>query len=207
MKRFQGQPRRGFAAAHTGRRQLLRGLGALSVVPGVWLAGCGALPVMPRRYELSREGLQSSMDEHFPVQRRLLEVFDVTISQPRLTLLPDDNRVRTELDLQAAEPFLLQRSFNGELGFTSGLRYEPSDRSIRLTEVRVERFRLDGVPTVLASRVSRLGALIVEELLQDSVVHRLKPEALRTAEGLGLQPGELRVTGRGLSVELVPTPR
>lgn len=172
------------------------------------LAGCAALPFNnpfgPRTIEVSQEQLLAQVSGQFPFNRRMLDVFDVTVSAPRLTMLPQENRIATELDVDTGRT-LLTDGFKGRLALSYGLRYEPADQSVRLAEVRLDRFQLEGVPDALKTRTGRLGALLAEELLSGFTVYRFKPEDLNIALGLGYKPGSIYVTGRGVALTLEPT--
>lgn len=183
--------------------------GALVALVSV-LAGCAALPFDnpfgPRTIEVSQEQLLAQLSGQFPFNRRMLDFFEVTVSAPRLTMLPQENRMATELDVDTGRT-LLSDGFKGRLALSYGLRYEPSDHSVRLADVRLDRFQLEGVPDALKTRTGRLGSLLAEEVLSGFTVYRFKPEDLNIALGLGYKPGGLYVTGRGVALTLEPTAR
>jgi hypothetical protein len=183
------------------RRQALGGLAV-----GL-LAGCSSLPFnnpfVPRTIEVSQEQLLAQVSGQFPFNRRMLDLFEVTVSTPRLTMLPQENRMATELDVDTGRT-LLTEGFKGRLALSYGLRYEPGDQSVRLADVRLERFQMDGVPDALKTRAGRLGSLLAEELLSGFTVYRFKAEDLAKALALGLKPGAIHVTGRGVALTLEP---
>ena len=109
----------------------------------------------------------------------------------------------TELDVDTGRT-LLAEGFKGRLALSYGLRYEPGDQSVRLADVRLERFQMDGVPDALKTRTGRLGSLLAEELLSGFTVYRFKAEDLNKALALGLKPGAIQVTGRGVALTLEP---
>lgn len=173
----------------------------LLATPGL-LAGCAALA--PRSVSISEARLAQVLSEQFPFNSRLLEVFDITLNAPQVRLLPAENRIGTRFNYSLGGFLLGTRAYQGQLELSYGLRYEPSDASVRLTQVRVEDFEVPGVPAAFASRASRLGALLAEQLLHDFTLYRLSPEDLRLAQGRGLQPGQLRVVPGALQLELLP---
>jgi len=183
------------------RRRVFGGLAVLL------LAGCSALPFQnpfgPRTIEISQEQLLAQVSRQFPFNRRMLDFFEVTVSTPRLTMLPQENRIATELDVDTGRT-LLTTGFKGRLALSYGLRYEPGDQSVRLADVRLERFQMDGVPDALQTRTGRLGSLLAEDLLSGFTVYRFKPEDLRIALDLGFAPGAIHVTGRGVALTLEP---
>ena len=158
---------------------------------------------MPRTIEVSQEQLLAQVAGQFPFNRRLLDFFDVTVSTPRLTMLPQENRIATELDVDTGRT-LLTEGFKGRLALSYGLHYEPGDQSVRLADVRLDRFQMDGVPDALKTRTGRLGSVLAEELLSGFTVYRFKPEDLKVALGLGFKPGAIRVTERGVALTLEP---
>lgn len=168
------------------------------------LGGCAAV-LGPRNIEVSQQRLQELVARRFPVTRRYLELFDVTVSTPHLTLLPEANRIATQLDVSATDR-LLRRPMNGSMDLDYALRFEPADNTVRLADVRVASFLLGDAPSPLQNQLNRIGRLLAEEMLDGQVVHTLRPEDVKNAQGRGYQPGELKVTSRGLMLTLNPGP-
>ena len=82
------------------RRAVLRmasAAGALCAgVLGV-LSGCASL-LGTHDVDISESQLTVLMARQFPMERKVMEVIDLNITNPVLTLIPQDNRVGTELD-------------------------------------------------------------------------------------------------------------
>lgn len=166
------------------------------------LAGCAGL-FGPRTVDVSQAQLEELLARRFPLTRRVLEVFDVTVSAPRLRLLPEANRIATDFDLASTDR-LLRAQHRGALGLSFGLRFEPSDNTLRVTQVKVERMQIDGAPALLQRQFERLGTLLAEQGLDDQVIHTLRAKDVEAVEGRGYRPSELRVTPHGLRVTLMP---
>lgn len=192
----------------TVRRQLLwSGMlvaGALST--GV-LTGCAALQPGPRTVKISEKKLMEAIARQFPRSNRYLELFDVTLDTPRLRLMPVENRIGTQLDFTVGMPLVETRTQRGTLSLSYGLRLEPADNTVRLADVRLENMDLPDASPAHAARFKRLGGALVQGLLPDLVVHRLKPEDLEAVGRRGYQPGALRVVPGGLELQLDPLPR
>lgn len=186
----------------SGRRRWL-GAGGL-VVLATALAGCAGLGSGPRTVEVSEARLVALMSRSFPRSQRYLDLFDVTLGTPRVRLIPEQNRIGTELAYSLGSSVLSERQMQGTLGLTYGLRFEPSDATVRLAGVKVERFDLSGLPKAYAGRAHQLGALLAENLFRDLVVHRLDAAEVRRLEGRGLKPGALSVVPGGLRLQLEP---
>jgi hypothetical protein len=165
------------------------------------LAGCASVP---RTVEIPREKLQAALDKRFPAQERFVQLLDVQLSAPRLQLQPESNRLRTDFGLQMSDR-IVRRVLQGHLDLSFGLRYEPSDASIRLADVRVERLDLRGLPEQWSGYLHRLGPFVTEQMLEDIRLHSFTPEELNRAQGW--TPGELRVTHSGVRITLQPPVR
>lgn len=165
------------------------------------LAGCAGLGG-PRNVSLSLEQLQVQLERQFPRQQRLLEVVDLTIARPVLRLLPERNRVATDLDLSATER-LSGRTARGSLALDYALRYEASDGSVRLSQVRVQDARLDLGSGPLSPSGARIGVLLAERLLDDFAIYRVDAERLKLLQALGITAADIVVTGRGIDIKFV----
>ena len=181
------------------RRDALR-WGGLALLSS--LAGCAGI-LGPRTVVITKEELTTKISKPFPVSNRIMDLLDVKAQAPRLQFHPKDNRVGTEFDLSATDN-LFKKTYQGTIGVSFGLRFEPKDLTLRLTAVKVDQIGLAGLPTTLQRYLTRLGAWIAEDKLQDYPVHQFKPEDLRTADRLGYEVGDIKVTDKGLEVHLNP---
>ncbi|MEO8524716.1 MAG: DUF1439 domain-containing protein [Caldimonas sp.] len=193
-------PTPGWRAA-AGARALLAAL-----LAAIALAAC-TTGFGPRTVEVSQARLQELIARRFPVDRRVLDAINVTVDAPRLSLLPETNRIAIELDLRAAGKGALSAQTVGSLLVSEALRFEPSDNTVRLVDVRVERFAIDGLPAHWQRQLDRLGKPLAKALLDDQVLYALRPRDVAALDGRGLRPADLRVTSTGLSITFVPVER
>lgn len=171
------------------------------------LAGCSALPTRPRQVHISQAQLLERIATRFPVKQRYLGLLETTLDHPRLRLMPEENRVGTEVDYLIALPVPGQSELKGRVELSYGLRFEPSDTTLRLTQARVERLDVDGLNAAQAAQVKKVAGLLTEDMLNEAVVHRMKREDLESLAGRGYRPGALRVVPGGLQLTLDPLPR
>lgn len=183
------------------RRDWLRRAGSLA--GGAVLLSACATPG-PREFTLSERQILAALSERFPANRRVLEIFDVRLASPKLRLLPTEDRLMLGFDLGVQERVLTSRTFKGSLMFSSGLRFDTGDSTVRLARVRRENIAIDGLPSLLASNLNRWGGLLAEELLEGAVVHKVEQSAIDQAARMGLRPGALKVTEGGVTVTLEP---
>lgn len=168
---------------------------------GSALANAGKSP----GYTVSADQLQQAVAKRFPLRYPVGGLLDLNVQAPRLRLLPDTNRLATDMVVQAAGP-VLGRSYNGtfEVGF--GLRYEASDQTIRAQQLRVNTLRFPELPPGPAELLAAYGPALAEQTLQNVVLHQLRPQDLALPDAMGLQPDSITVTPRGLAISFIGKP-
>ena len=67
------------------------------------LAGCASVPG-PRTFTLSEADLTRQITNQFPLERSLLGALNVKVEAPRVKLLPESNRIGTELNFTGSLP-------------------------------------------------------------------------------------------------------
>ena len=181
------------------RRRALLGALAVAALAG---AGCnGALG--PRSVTLSLEQMQDRVSARFPRRYPLAGMAELNLQTPRLALRPEQNRINVVMALEVTGP-VLRRAHTGSLDVDFALRYEPTDQTLRATDLQVRALQIDGLPAQVSQLLAGLGPALAQQALRDVVLHQLQPRDLAVAERLGLQPGRITVTPRGLEIELLP---
>ena len=176
----------------------------------LWLSlgtACSALPIAdkPPGYTVSAEQLQQAVAKRFPLRYPVGGLLDLNVQAPRLRLLPETNRLATEMVVQAAGP-ALRRSYTGAFELDFALRYEASDQSIRAHQLRVNSLRFPDLPPGPSELLNAYGPALAEQTLQDVVLHQLRPQDLALPDAMGLQPGNITVTPKGLAISFVNKP-
>jgi hypothetical protein len=153
-------------------------------------------------YRISADQLQQALTERFPMRYEVRGLFDFLLQAPRLRLLPERNRISSEMAVRAEGP-ALRRSYAGEFDLDFALRYEPTDQTIRAHRLEVHSLRLPGLPPQAAAVVEGYGSALAAEALLEVVLHRLQPRDLALPDAMGLQPGDITVTPQGLVIGFV----
>lgn len=194
-------------AAAGGRRRFVRlaaaGLG-LAAVASAGLSGCAAF-VGSHTVTISESEITLLLARQFPMERKVLEVVDLSASNPLVHLLPETNRLGTELDF-AARDRLFGTQAQGHLSLDYGLRFEASDHTIRMTGVRVLDLRLASGSSSLHGTAQRLGTLVAEDMLEDRPLYRMKASQADEMDRLNLVASPITVTPQGLQMTLSPRP-
>jgi hypothetical protein len=167
----------------------------------ILIAGCAAL-TGPRDVELPLAKLQEALNRRFPLNNRYLDVFDITVSNPRLSLQPETGRVLTTFDAAITPPFV-NRTWKGSLALSGSLALDQTRNAVMLAEPRVDHFAIDGVDSVIARQISRLGGILAEQLLRDVPLYTFKPDEFRYA-GVTFFPTKIATKSTGLVVTFEP---
>jgi hypothetical protein len=180
------------------RRRLL--LASFTLAP-LLLTSCATL-MGPRELEIPVERLQAALEGRFPFNNRYLELLDIRISNPRVSLLPQSNRILTSLDAAVAPPFM-NRSWLGNLAISGQLRFDPARNALVLAEPRVETFDVQGLDPLYANQIRRVGSLLAEQMLKDVPLYTFRPDQLRYA-GVNFNPSRITTRPGGLVVTFEP---
>jgi hypothetical protein len=174
-------------------------------------SGCAALQPGPKTIRLDQAQLLQLIGKQFPLNQKLFEVLEVALGSPKLKFDTQANRIVTALDLSVTPTglgqALSQRSVSGGMELSYGLKLEPTDNSVRMTDVKVSKLELTGLPSGLQRYADQLGPRFAEQLLNNFSVYKFKPEDLKAAEGWGYKPAGIRVVGDALVMTLEPIKR
>jgi len=183
-------------APHTARRTLLR---FAAVLAGAALLSSCASVLGPRQVELPLHKLQSSLDKRFPINERLLDIFDVQLTRPQLSLVPDQDRVALAVDASVAPPFA--RAWAGNVAFSGRLYIDPGRAAVMMAEPRVDRLQL-GNPDA-ERQLTRVANTLIDTVARDLPVYAFDQSDLRYA-GVQFVPTRIQTTRTGLLVTLEP---
>jgi hypothetical protein len=175
------------------------GAAAMAMAIAAVLVACMPTGWTGDGYTFSRSQMQEALARKFPFQRRFLGFFDVTLSNPQVSLDPARNRIAIQADARV-ESGLFREPLTGPLAVSSGMHYDAPTRSIRLDQPSVDRFDLQNVPGGVGPQISAIGSLIAGQLLNDYAVYTFKPEQLKVA-GIAVEPGTITVLPEGVHVQ------
>ena len=165
------------------------------------LSGCASL-AGPRDIELPLHKLQSGLDRRFPIQNRALELFDIALSRPRISTLPDSGRIALRLDASVTPPFLRQ-SWRGSLALSGRLYIDPARNAVMMAEPGVDSFVVDGLDQSRQGQLLKVANILMEKVVADVPLYHFRPEDLRYA-GVQFVPTRIVANARGLVVSVEP---
>lgn len=166
------------------------------------LSGCAGL-VGTHDVDISESQLTLLLARQFPMERQVMEVIDLNITNPQVELIPQGNRVGTALDVTALDR-LFGSTAMGHVKLDYGLRFEPSDHTIRMTQVRVRELTLSSGSNNLRGAAQRIGGLVAEHAMDNLVLYRMKPAQADEMDRLDLVASPITVTPQGLHMTVSP---
>ncbi|KAG8149425.1 DUF1439 domain-containing protein [Burkholderia catarinensis] len=182
------------------RRFLAASVGAVGVM--LSLAACAStFPFIPDHYTFSRGDVQKAVARKFPYEKTVAQVVDVSLVNPAVNLLPDQNRVAVQLDAHFASPFL-RAPVSGKFTVSGQLAYDAPSRSVVLRAPAVDSLVLDGDAQMYAQQVGAAAGLLATQVLTNYPIYTFKPEQLQFA-GVNYEPGTITILTNGIRVAIV----
>ena len=190
------------------RRNLILSLPLALGVPALgWAADAeaGDRPDKPPGYPVSLDQMQQAVAQRFPRRYPVQGLFDLDLKAPRLRMLPEQNRLRAQMAVEAAGP-ALNRRHQGNFDVDFGLRYEASDRTLRAHQLRLARLEFPPLQPRVTEMINLYAPTLADQSLREVVLHELTAKDLAAVDAMGMQPGPITVTNNGLVIGLVLKP-
>lgn len=184
-------------------RHALRTMVLASCMLAVSGAAWAAYNIWTNEYTFARQDLQTAIATQFPRKLRYMEMFDVNLSNPRLSLNEKTNRLITVVDAQIDNKLLMSKPVVGTLSMSSALKYDATSRAVKLDAPAVEKVDIAGVPAQYAPQLNAIGNAAAEQILKDYPIYTFKPEQLEM-NGKRFEPGAITVLNDGIKVEIKP---
>ena len=165
------------------------------------LGGCASL-IGSHDVAIPLTNMQQSLQKKFPFNNRYLDLFDISVNNPQLTLQPDTNRVVTALDARVAPPFL-KKPWEGKLVISGLLKIDAARHAVILSEPRLENLTMDKTTGTYTGKLARLGTMLAEDILNNMVIYSFKPEELNIG-GVQFKPTKITTRANGLVVSFEP---
>ena len=164
------------------------------------LSSCASLSG-PRKVELPLHKLQAGLERRFPVNNRLMQVFDIRLSRPMLSIQPELDRISLALDASVSPPFA-RDAWSGSLAFSGRLYVDPGRAAVMMAEPRVDRLVLGANPEA-ERQLTRVANTLIDTVVRDMPVYSFNMDELRYA-GVQFVPTRIETTRTGLLVTLEP---
>lgn len=141
------------------------------------LAGGGAYWLLRGKYNvvITQQQIDEALAGKFPVSQKHLFIFEVTYSNPRVTLLPESDRVEIGLDAELAiklpkEPL----RFQGSTAITSSIGYRDDTKQFYLANPEIHKLTLPGVPQQYLDKATQAATELARLCFKQIPVYTLK---------------------------------
>jgi hypothetical protein len=124
----------------------------------------------------SERDISERLGKKFPKNEKLLEVIPVVIEKTSVEFIEGRDRVRISLAARIDIPF--SKNYEASTIFSGTVRYEASDKTLRLTDVEVEGIKATDIPEKFEEPLEILMTLLARNYLDDIEVHKVEPKDL-----------------------------
>lgn len=174
---------------------------AATLLATVILCGCIGL-FGPRSVEIPLQRLQASLDKKFPLTQRPLALIEIQLSNPKLALQADTNRMSATMDASVA-PVFTSRVWRGTFTLLGLLQLDSARRAVMLAQPQIEQITLDGIDPAVSAQVARGAGILAAQIMRDTPLYTFGPEDFRYG-GTNFIPTKLTTTASGLVVTFDP---
>lgn len=155
---------------------LIAGLlaGAAIVIGGYFFLTSSELGDETLTISFTEAEIQKKIGKDFPKKERILNYIPIVIEEPIVKFLGDSNRVQLSVEANIAIPFIRTEEVIGT--FTSSVRYEKEDQTLRIDDLTVESLEIQSMPKQYQKAVQAALTLAARKYLDDHIVHTLDPK-------------------------------
>ena len=164
-------------------------------------AGCSGGAV-PSSVSVSQQKLQEMLGKRFPREFPVAGLLHLSLTAPKLTMLPERNMINAVIPAELSGK-VLKDKYRGDLNVDFALRYEPSDRSLRAYQIKVNQLNMDGLAPGMSEMLGTYATALADQALGQVVLYQLQDKDLALVDALSVEPGAITVTASGLTVALV----
>jgi len=129
-----------------------------------------------RRYDviITQAQIDTALKQRFPVTKRYLILFELTYSNPEVTLLTDAQRVRVGLNVELNVRIGSQtKNLSGGATLTGSVNYHQETQEFYLTDVQFDRLNVGGIPPEHLQTVQGFASKAADEYVRRFPIYRL----------------------------------
>lgn len=174
---------------------------ALLCAGALLLSACASL-AGPRDVSIPLSKLQAGVDKRFPLHNKAMDLLDIKLSNPRLSLQDGSDRVSLTLDTSVAPPFLKQ-SWRGTVGISGRLTIDVPRGAVFINDPRLDQVAIEGVDSGRQQQFGKLANALLGNAVRDVPLYSFRMEDLRYA-GVQFVPTSIRTTADAVVIHLEP---
>ena len=117
-------------------------------------------------------------------------------------MVPERNAINAQIPAELSGK-VLKEKYSGLLNVDFSLRYEPTDRTLRAYQIKVNSLSMDGLAPALSDMLATYSTALAEQAMGQVVLYQLQDKELALVEAMAMEPGTITVTPQGLTVQLL----
>lgn len=147
--------------------------------------------------EITGQELQNKISSMMPMERKLL-VVSVIISEPKVTLIKESNKIGIFTHIAVIAPDGAKST--GRVSFTGTLNYDANQGAFYFHNPVIEKLEIDNLPEQYAADMQQITQLAVSSAMAAYPVYKLQNDDLRqkyvksVLESIAVHDGKLVVT-------------
>ncbi len=157
---------------------------------------------VPSSVSVSSAKLQEMVAKRFPKQFPVAGLLQLSLTSPTLAMLPERNALNALIPVELGGK-VLKEVYSGTLNVDFALRYEPSDRTLRAHQIKVNSLEMNGLAPAMSDMLATYTNALAEQALGQVVLYQLQDKDLALVDALAMEPGSITVTPQGLTIALV----
>lgn len=127
------------------------------------------------QFRFSEAQLTERLTKRLPIKKTYLFIFEVGLDNPRLSLVDGTDRIEAGLDVELNVKLGSESlPLGGTLDASGGVRYEPSEGEIYLTDPVVEHLQIQGIPAEYTDRVNTVLASALSDYYREHPIYHLR---------------------------------
>ncbi len=157
---------------------------------------------VPSSVSVSSAKLQEMVAKRFPKQFPVAGLLQLSLTSPTLAMLPERNALNALIPVELGGK-VLKEAYSGTLNVDFALRYEPTDRTLRAHQIKVNSLEMNGLAPAMSDMLATYTNALAEQALGQVVLYQLQDKDLALVDALAMEPGAITVTPQGLTIALV----
>ena len=141
-----------------------------SILAGVLVVLLAAVMVFylqrPQHLVITETQINAAVQKKFPISKTFWR-FDITCSDPHVTLLPETNRVEIGLDLAVNVTNFPMLKWRGSVVAASGLAYSNETKQFFLSQPTINKLTIPGIPQQYLDKVTDYVSNLAGNRLQE----------------------------------------
>ena len=155
---------------------------------------------LPETINISQEKIQTKLTQKFPKNKNILSLYQVTLTNPQLSLDQSTNRVKISLDAQINSSIM--KTIQGKIQFSSGLILDDKKENLLLKEPTVDDFSLkDDSQYSVNNILLPVLKVSISDILDLYPIYKIKPEEL-TFLGMHFEPVGINVKSNSIDIKI-----